>query len=101
MTKLDWEPLVKTMLTELDQGVPVGAIAARFHHTLAEGICTVARQVGTAQVVLTGGCFQNQYLTVRTVERLREDGFSPYWHQLVPPNDGGICLGQIMAALRE
>ncbi|GAB4287131.1 MAG: hypothetical protein Fur0025_20260 [Oscillatoriaceae cyanobacterium] len=99
--QLDWEPLVKTMLTELDQGVPVGVIAARFHHTLAEGICTVARQVGTEQVVLTGGCFQNQYLTEKTVERLREEGFSPYWHKLVPPNDGGICLGQIMAALRE
>ncbi|WP_199247174.1 carbamoyltransferase HypF [[Phormidium] sp. ETS-05] len=99
--QLDWEPLVKTMLTELDQGVPVGVIAARFHHTLAEEICTVARQVGTEQVVLTGGCFQNQYLTVRTVERLREEGFSPYWHKLVPPNDGGICLGQIMAALRQ
>jgi hydrogenase maturation protein HypF len=50
--------------------------------------------------VLSGGCFQNKYLTERAVCRLREEGFRPYWHQRVPPNDGGIALGQIVAAMR-
>jgi hydrogenase maturation protein HypF len=50
--------------------------------------------------VLSGGCFQNKYLTERAVCRLRDEGFRPYWHQRVPPNDGGIALGQIVAALR-
>jgi hydrogenase maturation protein HypF len=51
-------------------------------------------------VVLSGGCFQNRYLTELTVRRLQAAGFHPCWHQRVPPNDGGIALGQIVAALR-
>ena len=61
----------------------------------------VAKETGQRRVVLSGGCFQNRYLTERTVLRLRKEGFLPYWHQRVPPNDGGIALGQILAALRE
>jgi hydrogenase maturation protein HypF len=61
----------------------------------------VGRSVGLERVVLTGGCFQNRRLTERAVQRLRSEGFRPYWHQRVPPNDGGISLGQVVAALRE
>jgi len=50
--------------------------------------------------VLTGGCFQNRYLTERAVGRLRAEGFRPYWHQRIPPNDGGIALGQVTGAAR-
>jgi hydrogenase maturation protein HypF len=52
------------------------------------------------KVVLSGGCFQNRYLTERAIRRLREEGFQPYWHQRVPPNDGGIALGQVAAVAR-
>ena len=52
-------------------------------------------------MVLSGGCFQNRYLTERAVARLREAGFRPYWHQRIPPNDGGIALGQLVAASRR
>jgi hydrogenase maturation protein HypF len=78
----------------------VGRIAGAFHNTLAEAVVTVAREAGTEQVVLTGGCFQNKYLLERTVRRLREENFQPAWHQRIPPNDGGIALGQIVAASR-
>jgi len=54
----------------------------------------------TERVALSGGCFQNRYLTERMVSRLRAAGLRPYWHQRVPPNDGGIALGQIVAAKR-
>jgi hydrogenase maturation protein HypF len=50
--------------------------------------------------VLSGGCFQNRYLTEQTVSRLRASGFSVYWHKDIPPNDGGIALGQVVAASR-
>jgi hydrogenase maturation protein HypF len=50
------------------------------------------------RVVLTGGCFQNKYLLERTIRRLNEERFRPYWHQRVPTNDGGIALGQVLAA---
>jgi hydrogenase maturation protein HypF len=75
-------------------------IAAKFHNTLVEIIVAVAKKSHQHRVVLSGGCFQNKYLTEHTVNRLREEGFRPYWHQRVPPNDGGIALGQIYATLR-
>jgi len=98
---VDWSSVIKGILADLDRTVPVGQISARFHNSLAEAIVAVARQVGQQRVVLSGGCFQNRYLTERTVERARAEGFLPYWHQRVPPNDGGISLGQVVAALRE
>jgi hydrogenase maturation protein HypF len=97
---VDWEPMVRQVLDDLCQRVPVGEIAARFHNTLVEALVAVARRVGEARIVLTGGCFQNRYLTERAVCRLRAAGFTPYWHHHVPPNDGGIALGQAIAALR-
>jgi hydrogenase maturation protein HypF len=97
---LDWSPLVKAIMVDLRQAVSVGHISAKFHHALAESVVVVARRIGVRQVVLSGGCFQNRYLTERTVLRLRAEGFYPQWHQRVPPNDGGIALGQIIAARR-
>jgi len=98
---LDWEPLIRGLLEDLGRGGSVGMISARFHNTLAQCIVEVARRVGEERVVLTGGCFQNRYLTEKSVERLRAAGFRPYWHQRIPPNDGGIALGQASVALRE
>jgi len=97
VTVVDWEPLVKAALSDIAQGIPVGTISKRFHDTLAEIIVAVARRVGEPRIVLTGGCFQNRYLTERTVCRLETEGFRPYWHQRIPPNDGGISLGQAVA----
>jgi hydrogenase maturation factor HypF (carbamoyltransferase family) len=75
-------------------------IAAKFHNTLAELIVETAARVGEKRVVLSGGCFQNRYLSERVITRLETEGFHPYWHQRVPPNDGGIALGQIYAWLQ-
>ena len=80
------------------QAVPIGEISIKFHNALAESIVAVARRLGFERVALSGGCFQNRYLTERTVHRLRAGGFRPYWHQRVPPNDGGIALGQAVGA---
>jgi hydrogenase maturation protein HypF len=93
--------MVMGILEDLRRQSPVGIISAKFHNTLVEAILTVARAVGQPQVALSGGCFQNRYLTERAVRRLTEAGFRPYWHQRVPPNDGGIALGQVMAAARQ
>jgi hydrogenase maturation protein HypF len=98
---LDWGPAVEALLLDLKEGVPLGRLSAKFHNGLIESIISVARKCGLERVALSGGCFQNRYLTERTVRRLREEGFRPYWHQRVPPNDGGIALGQIVAALRS
>jgi hydrogenase maturation protein HypF len=97
---LDWSPMIAEIAADLHRGVGVGLISARFHNALAEVVVAVAKRVGEARVALSGGCFQNRYLTEQSVRRLRAEGFQPYWHQRVPPNDGGISLGQAVAALR-
>ncbi len=95
---VDWAPVILAMMDDLQGDQAVDVIAAKFHNALADCIVSVARKIGQRKVVLSGGCFQNRYLTERTVERLQAAGFQPYWHQRIPPNDGGIALGQIMAA---
>ena len=95
---LDWERMVWGILEDIRRGVSTGIIAARYHNTLVETIIEVAKFVGEEKVVLTGGCFQNRYLTERAIKRLIIEGFRPYWHQRVPPNDGGIALGQVWVA---
>jgi hydrogenase maturation protein HypF len=97
---LDWRSMMEAILLDVKHGVAVGDISAKFHNALVEAIIAVARLCGQDRVVLSGGCFQNRYLTERTVQRLQTEGFRPYWHQRVPPNDGGIAMGQVIAALR-
>ena len=98
---VNWEPMVKEILDDKSRGMPVGLIAAKFHNTLAAIIVDVAKRVGEERVVISGGCFQNRYLTERTIWLLSGNGFKPYWHQRIPPNDGGISLGQLFVALRK
>jgi hydrogenase maturation protein HypF len=99
---IDWEPMFRDVLDDVHNGIAIGLIAAKFHNTLAEIVVDIARRIAEPRVVLTGGCFQNRYLTERTVHLLSDAGFRPYWHQRVPPNDGGIALGQtIISATAE
>ena len=98
---IDWHPIILAILQDVERGTETGLISARFHNTLAEVIVHVVKTIGQQQVVLTGGCFQNRYLTERVVRRLEAENFSPYWHQRVPPNDGGISLGQALAFYRS
>jgi hydrogenase maturation protein HypF len=98
---IDWQPLTLALIHDLRSGVPTGTISAKFHNTMVESIIAVARRLNEEKVALTGGCFQNQYLTERAVQRLQNEGLSPYWHQRIPPNDGGIALGQAVAAAQR
>src|SRR6185369_16967779 len=91
---IDWAPMIRQILNERPN---TSLIAAKFQNTLAAIVVDVARRANQQKVLLTGGCFQNRYLTERTVNYLNEAGLSVYWHQRVPPNDGGISLGQVMA----
>lgn len=97
-TTVDWTLMIAAIEADRRGGLPVARIARRFHNTLTEMIVAVARREGLARVCLTGGCFQNLVLAEGTIARLASSGFTPYWHQRVPPNDGGIALGQLMAA---
>jgi hydrogenase maturation protein HypF len=99
--ELNWAPLVRGILADMAQKTKQETIARKFHNTLAEMICRVADEHTALPVVLSGGCFQNRLLTELTVTRLESSGAKVYWHQRVPPNDGGIALGQVVAAARQ
>ena len=95
---IDWEPMFLEMVDDRKQHLRVDLMAAKFHNALVEAAVEVARRLGISRVVLTGGCFQNRLLTEKMVIRFREENFCPAWHQRVPANDGGIALGQVVAA---
>jgi hydrogenase maturation protein HypF len=95
---IDWEPAIRGALGDIKNGGSRGAISAKFHNMLVQSIVAVARRIGEPTVVLSGGCFQNRFLIERSIEHLREENFLPAWHQRIPPNDGGIALGQAAAA---
>jgi hydrogenase maturation protein HypF len=98
---LDWSPMLKALISDFKNGTAVGLLSARFHNALVEVILAVAKHFGQERVVMSGGSFQNRYLTEQAVCCLHGAGFRPYCHQRVPPNDGGIALGQVIAAWRQ
>ena len=95
---LDWQPTIIAMMEEGARGVTVADRAARFHNTLVEMMVTVAEKAGEEHVFLSGGVFQNRRLTETAATQLRTRGFKVHCHSSVPPNDGGIALGQIYYA---
>jgi hydrogenase maturation protein HypF len=95
---VDWAPAIETLIRECDNGTPIWLLSAKFHNGLAQSIAALAKHAKIERVVLSGGCFQNRYLTERAIDLLRATGQTPHWHQRIPPNDGGIALGQIAAA---
>ena len=92
------ESIVKDHLS----GVGADRLAGRFHLSLAimiEEVCDQLRQqTGLKQVVLSGGVFQNCLLTEMVASRLEKSGLAVLTHSLVPPNDGGLALGQATVA---
>ncbi|MEU5723606.1 carbamoyltransferase HypF [Micromonospora sp. NPDC047738] len=94
--------LVRYVVDDLLAGVDPGRIAARFHHGLADAVVgaagAVRERTGLATVALSGGVFQNVLLLDRVVSGLERDGFGVLVHSRVPPNDGGISLGQAAVA---
>jgi hydrogenase maturation protein HypF len=94
----DWAELIAALRGDVAAGVPTNLIAARFHNALAHWILAVAQRSGLRQVVLSGGVFQNSYLAERAAALLEQRGCRVYTHQRVPPNDGGIALGQAVLA---
>jgi hydrogenase maturation protein HypF len=99
---IDTRPIFIGVAADLGRGCPAALIARRFHTTLVAIVAEVCRRLRQAEgleaVVLSGGVFQNALLTTEVVASLERDGFRAYRHRLVPPGDGGLCLGQLALA---
>ena len=91
---LDWQPLLEALIADIRGGIAAGRAAAQFHDALALAIAGTAATIGEETVVLSGGCFQNGRLTERTLTALKAAGLQPVRQERVPPNDGGLALGQ-------
>lgn len=90
----NWEATIKAILQDKINQKPINLISAKFHNTLVEAVLEIARKLGEKTITLSGGCFQNQYLIERMIKRLCQEQFQVYWSQKIPPNDGGLALGQ-------
>jgi hydrogenase maturation protein HypF len=99
---VDTRPLIRAVAEDLARGTPAASIARRFHSTVVSVIAAVCGELrcttGINVVILSGGVFMNALLTSETVARLCGDGFRVHRHALVPPNDGGLSLGQLAIA---
>jgi hydrogenase maturation protein HypF len=99
---IDPAALLRALWCEYRAGRPVPYIAAAFHNTIVAFTLAVCEKIrdyrSINRVVLSGGCFQNALLTTCLQDGLSEAGFEVYTHRLVPPNDGGLSLGQAVTA---
>ena len=95
-------PILQGVVTDLVRGQSAARISRKFHTTLVwlfTALCAHLRQqTGLDRVVLSGGVFQNAILLTELSQSLEKEGFAVYTHRLVPSNDGGIALGQAVAA---
>lgn len=105
---LDWGPMIKDIVQNWDedsinvknrnkiQQNKVLTISKRFHETLVKSIVTMAKIQKVENVALSGGCFQNRYLLGRSLQELKRAGLRPFFPQLLPTHDSGLCLGQLL-----
>ena len=98
---VDWRPAIHALVSDVQEGRDVGMMAAAFHDGIADTMVEIAKKVGEPGIGLSGGCFQNRYLTERAKDRLEAAGFTVHFHRNVPPNDGGLAVGQIACAAFE
>jgi hydrogenase maturation protein HypF len=102
---LDPTPLLTTVVDDVDHGRPAPEISAGFHAGLGAGVVTAARQLaadhGLDTVALSGGVFQNARLSEIVVDGLAAAGLTALVHEHLPPNDGGVSVGQAAVACRR
>jgi hydrogenase maturation protein HypF len=102
---LDPGPVVRSVVDALTVGRSPGAISDAFHRSLADVVATTCSELrdrtGVGSVALSGGVFQNRRLSGAVRGQLTDRGFEVLEHRVVPPNDGGISLGQVVVGRAE
>ncbi|MDX1414500.1 MAG: carbamoyltransferase HypF [Candidatus Promineifilaceae bacterium] len=96
------EPLLRQTAADVLSGTPIPKISARFHNAVVEMVVRISLEVRDAQginhIALSGGVFQNISLIQKIEARLARENFKTFTHHQVPPNDGGLALGQAVIA---
>ena len=95
---IDVGDMIISICDDIDNGKTISDISRRFHETLSHAVVSVCENIRTRttikEVCMSGGVFQNTLLSNLLIDSLEKAGFKVYFHSLVPPNDGGIALGQ-------
>ncbi len=98
-------PMIRSIVQDISKGTSAGKVSARFHNTVVRAVTDTCRQMkkerGISRVVLSGGSFQNRFLSGKIETELRSAGFEVYFPSLIPANDQGIALGQLAVAAKR
>ncbi|MCL2390106.1 MAG: carbamoyltransferase HypF [Endomicrobia bacterium] len=101
---IDVEPVIRNIISDLENKISKNDISVKFHNTVCEiiikSVLFYARKYNISQIVLSGGVFQNMFLLKNSVKKLKSHGFKVYFNEKVPINDGGISLGQAFMTRR-
>lgn len=99
---VEFEEMIKFLVKDLLTNTSTALISTKFHNGLVNvirlAVKNIRRDTQLDRVVLSGGVFQNRYLTETAIKLLQADGLKVFTHSLIPPNDGGIALGQAIIA---
>lgn len=99
------EPLVQELMKDLENKKDIGLISAKLHNAVAgfaiQSVIAASKESGIKKVVLSGGSFQNKILAEKIIRSLGIKNFSTFMQSQVPPNDGGISLGQLAVAAKR
>ncbi len=102
---IDPASVIRSIVDDLLKSVDIPQISSRFHKGLVEMIVKLSiiirEETGLNEVAISGGVFQNQFLLNESLRRLQGEGFKVFKHQSIPPNDGGISVGQVAIAAKK
>lgn len=102
---VDFAPMIRALVDDVANGADRAEMAGKFHGTIASAVAEVCGRIrvntGVDRVALSGGVFQNKLLSERVHDLLAGSGFKVFVQRLVPPNDGGLALGQAIIAGRR
>jgi hydrogenase maturation protein HypF len=99
LLEFDWRPTLSAILADIAASRPAPVIAASFHESLVHAVVSLAEHLQMKRVVLSGGCFQNRWLSTRLRNGLEARGLEVWAASRVPANDGGLSLGQAWLAV--
>ena len=99
---ISFKPTIEQIVNDIKNNTPLHKISTKFHNTVIEvilqTIAKISRQHNIKKVALSGGTFQNKFITENIEQKLTQKGYTVYSQSKIPANDGGIALGQLIIA---